>query len=267
MPRRDPWYPFPASGPLPADGIASSKQRGAMAETWWSKRFVDVLESYGLGGRMERGRRYARKGQVLDLEVHAGALAAHVQGSRQEPYVVTVMFRPPTAAQWATITEAMTGKVAFAAHLLSGELPAELEDVFAGAGVALFPRTWADLRADCTCPDWGDPCKHTAAVLYLFADQLDADPWLLLRWRGRTREDILGRLAVAGAGERDDEIAPWWPFAGGSMPSIEAPAPADAALVDPDRPDAVLDSLEPPPVDVRGTPLRDLLGPAYDALR
>ena len=42
------------------------------AASWWSRRFVDVLESYGLGSRMQRGRRYARAGQVLSFDVQAG---------------------------------------------------------------------------------------------------------------------------------------------------------------------------------------------------
>ncbi|HEX4976430.1 MAG TPA: hypothetical protein VFV40_01065, partial [Nocardioides sp.] len=79
MPRRrswdDPWNRYPESRPIPtADGIATSKQRGAMASTWWSKRFTDVLESYGLGTRMQRGRRYARAGQVLSIDVTPGLL-------------------------------------------------------------------------------------------------------------------------------------------------------------------------------------------------
>lgn len=60
----DPWQRFPPSVPLPVQGGgATSRQRGPMATMWWSRRFVEVLESYGLGARMQRGRRYARTGQ------------------------------------------------------------------------------------------------------------------------------------------------------------------------------------------------------------
>src|SRR3954449_5635080 len=203
MPRRrwdDPWQRYPASVPLPAEGgLATSRQRGAMAATWWSGRFVEVLESYGLGGRMQRGRRYARKGQVLSLQVDAGTMAAQVQGARRTPYLVTVALPAPTATQWSAIDAAMRAKVGFVARLLAGEVPPDLEDVFDAAGVALFPGRWEELRAKCSCPDWENPCKHIAAVLYVFADQLDTDPWLLLAWRGRTREQVLEPLR-GGAG-------------------------------------------------------------------
>jgi uncharacterized Zn finger protein len=266
----DPWQRYPASVPLPAEGgLATSRQRGAMAESWWSRRFVEVLESYGLGGRMQRGRRYARKGQVLSVHVDAGTLAAQVQGSRRTPYLVTVSLPAPAANQWAAIDAAMRAKVGFVARLLAGEVPADLEEVFHAAGVALFPGTWKQLRADCSCPDWENPCKHIAAVLYVFADQLDTDPWLLLAWRGRTREQILEPLrGAAGAGAAVDEVAPWWPFTGSAMPALgDLPARAgDAPPADPDHPDAVLDGLESLDVSAAGAPFREVIRVVYDRL-
>src|SRR3546814_20658368 len=94
MPRRswdDPWNRYPESRPIPTDdGIATRKQRGAMADTWWSKRFTGVLESSGLGARMQLGRRYDRSGQVLSVDVTPGLLVAHIHGSRTTTYVASV---------------------------------------------------------------------------------------------------------------------------------------------------------------------------------
>lgn len=272
MPRRrwdDPWQRYPASVPRPAEGgLATSRQRGPMAETWWSRRFVEVLESYGLGTRMQRGRRYARTGQVLSLEVQTAVIAAQVQGSRRTPYLVTLTLAEPTVTQWKAIDKAMAAKVGFVAQLLAGEVSPDLEEVFSAAGVPLFPATWQDLRAGCSCPDWENPCKHIAAVLYVLADQLDTDPWLLLRWRGRGRDEILELFSgSSGAGPAPDEIALWWPFAPGPLPPLP-PASATSIIqpIDPDTPDAVLDRLETPDITVAGRPLRDVLRPAYDQL-
>ena len=269
MPRRrwdDPWQRYPASVPLPAeDGLATSKQRGSMAETWWSRRFVDALESYGLGARMQRGRRYARSGQVLTLEVRTAVIAAQVQGSRRTPYLVTVSLPEPGATQWTKIESAMAAKIGFVAQLLAGEVPPDLESAFATAGVALFPGAWREVRADCSCPDWENPCKHIAAVLYVFADQLDADPWLLLRWRGRTREELVGPLQKLANNDRaPEEIAPWWPFPAGALPRLtDAHPPAPSLLMDPEQPDAVLDQLEELDVVVAGVPFREVIRAAY----
>ncbi|HET9093378.1 MAG TPA: hypothetical protein VFN50_13285, partial [Acidimicrobiales bacterium] len=42
--------------------------------------------------------------------------------------------------------------------------------------------------------DWADPCKHSAAVCYLVADALDADPFGILLLRGRSRAEVLAGL-------------------------------------------------------------------------
>jgi len=177
----NPWPSYAESKPIPVtDGIATSSKRGAMAESWWSQKFVDVLDQYGLGARMQRGRRYARSGQIVSFEVEAGRLVAQVQGSRSRPYEVNIDATAVTAAQWAKVDAALSSSVRFAARLLAGEVPPELVEVFADAGVSLLPVRWADLSAWCSCPDSANPCKHIAATLYVFADLLDADPWLLL---------------------------------------------------------------------------------------
>lgn len=281
----DPWRRFPESKPIAVEGgLATSKQRGAMASTWWSKRFVEVLEGYGLGARMQRGRRYARSGQVVSFEVRPGQLLAQVQGSRATPYLATVDATPPTEAQWAALDEALASRVVFVARLLAGEVPEELEEAFETAGVDLFPRRWRDVRARCTCPDAANPCKHIAAALYLFADRLDADPWLLLAWRGRSREQVLAPLTSRGpesAVDVDDpagSVAPWWPLdptasdgldsgSGALDTTGDAPDPVELRRGGaPEVADAVLQRLEDLPVEVQGRAVTDLLGPAYVAI-
>jgi hypothetical protein len=264
--RNDPWRPngwddFPPSKPIAVDdGIATRRQRGDMATTWWSNRLVALLDSYGLGGRMQRGRRYARQGQLASFHVEPGVVHADVQGSRPTPYSVTVAFTPLTDAQWDDVQRAIESTLRFAARLLAGEVPAELEEVFAAAGVALLPARWRDLRASCSCPDHENPCKHIAAVLYVLADRLDDDPWLLLSWRGRSRGDLLAHL---GAATPTVEIAPWWPLVPGGA------RPVDDGRADPwtdADPDAVLARLGPSAITVRGAPVDDLLRAAYRAL-
>ncbi len=270
MPRSwdDPWRSYPASKPIKVDhGIASRKQRGDMAATWWSKRFVTVLEGFGLGARMQRGRRYARAGQVVSVEVSAGLIAAQVQGSRPTPYLVLIRSAPPTPMQWRKVDDAFRSRVGLVAQLLAGEVPPELEEVFGAARVDLFPSRWGDVDARCNCPDWENPCKHLAAALYVFADQLDDDPWLLLAWRGRSRDDLLDtlRLTSSTAGEPDDDVAPWWPLRPGAGVDLGRPAGASSGVA-PDPPDRVLLRLGPLDVTAFSGSAVEALGPAYTAM-
>jgi uncharacterized Zn finger protein len=149
---------------------------------------------------MERGRRYARGGRVTDLVVKAGRLEARVQGSRATPYRVSVRSEAASKAQWRSLELLFATRLGWAAQLLAGEVPANLEAAFAEAGVALFPRRWEDLQVRCGCPDDAEPCKHIAAVLYVFAQQLDGDPWLLLAWHGRDRQTLLQALQQGAPG-------------------------------------------------------------------
>ncbi|WP_422773893.1 SWIM zinc finger family protein [Plantactinospora sp. WMMC1484] len=175
-------------------GLRARSARGAIGRSWWSRRFLDVLESFALGTRLTRGRSYARAGQVLSLEVAPGEVTAVVQGSRPKPYRVSIRFRPFAERLWARIETQLAAQALFSARLLAGELPPELEELFAEAGAPLFPAGIDELAQRCDCPDFAVPCKHLAATFYLLAEAFDADPFQLLRWRGRDREQLLARL-------------------------------------------------------------------------
>jgi uncharacterized Zn finger protein len=268
---------FAPGPPIPVDGgIRARSKRGSIGEQWWSRRFIDVLESLGMTGRMQRGRRYARTGQVMDLRLAPGQVSATVQGSRPAPYQVRIRVLPLTTAQWQRVESALARQALFRARLLAGEMPAEIEDVFAGCGTPLFPRSARDLEMRCSCPDWEIPCKHLAAVCYLLAEQFDADPSRILQLRGRDREQLLAALRQPG--ESAGQPA-------GPRPVVDVAARALAECLDGfwtcglsqarlralpatpvTPPGLLLRVFEPPPVVVSGRDLADLLGPAYQWL-
>ncbi|MFI7217000.1 hypothetical protein [Micromonospora maritima] len=191
--------------PLPVEGgLRARSTRGAIGQSWWSRRFLEVLESFALGSRLTRGRAYARRGQVLRLDVSPGEVTAQVQGSRPKPYPVRIGLAAYPEEVWRRIEAQLAGQAFFSARLLAGDLPAELEGVFAEAGAPLFPARVGELAQRCGCPDFAVPCKHLAATFYLLAEAFDADPFQLLHWRGRSRADLLARLrALRGAHPAD----------------------------------------------------------------
>ncbi|MBX6748938.1 MAG: SWIM zinc finger family protein [Micromonosporaceae bacterium] len=178
-------------------GIRAQSTRGDIGESWWSKRFISVLESFsGLGGRLARGRNYARAGQVLSLTIEPGTVHARVQGSVDPPYRVQIGLSTYDDPTWTRIEQAMAAQALFAARLLAGEMPPPIEEAFSAAGAPLFPTSAADLRMSCSCPDATVPCKHIAATFYLLAEAFDADPFQILHWRGRDRATLLANLRV-----------------------------------------------------------------------
>jgi uncharacterized Zn finger protein len=196
MSRWDYWDHFyEPTQPRPVkNGLRTKSQRGKIGETWWSKRWIGVLESFGMGARLGRGRSYARQGQVVSLDIEKGIVVAKVQGSRARPYSVEIKLKPLSEKDWGKVTDAMASQAVFAARLLSGEMPQNIEDAFGEAKVSLFPTSIKDLSTDCSCPDWANPCKHIAAVYYLLAEQFDEDPFLIFKLRGQTKEEIIAIL-------------------------------------------------------------------------
>ncbi|MEU8313116.1 SWIM zinc finger family protein [Micromonospora sp. NPDC048887] len=267
-------------------GLRARSTRGAIGHSWWSRRFVEVLESFALGSRLTRGRAYARRGQVLRLDVSPGTVTAEVQGSRPRPYPVRIGLAAYPEKTWRRIEAELAGQAFFSARLLAGDLPAELEELFAEAGAPLFPADVDELDQRCGCPDFAVPCKHLAATFYLLAEAFDADPFHLLHWRGRSRADLLDRLRTlrgahpGSAGTGGTDRAGGADGIGGAaralagLPAVEPDDELDrfwlAPVALPDRPptlatgpELLLRQLGPPGAAVGGPGLAERLRRAY----
>ncbi len=161
---------------------------------WWVQRWLELLDSYRFKKRLERGRNYAREGNVLSIDFTEAQAFAKVQGSDVEPYQVSLALESFTDEDWDFIIETMSQKALYSAQLLAGEMPDNIEEVFTANGLSLFPFTLSDVRSRCSCPDKANPCKHIAAVYYQLGDRFSEDPFVIFQLRGRTREQILERL-------------------------------------------------------------------------
>ena len=178
---------------------------------WWVERWLELLDSYRFKKRLERGRNYAREGNVLSIEFTERQVFAKVQGSEAEPYQVALSLepfpdenqervikmmsqKPFTNEDWDCIIQTMSEKAIYTAQLLAGEMPANIEEVFTANGLSLFPYVLSDVRSRCSCPDKANPCKHIAAVYYQLGDRFSEDPFVIFQLRGRTKEQILEAL-------------------------------------------------------------------------
>ncbi len=262
-----PWYPYypPPSAPRPVeDGIKARSKRGKIGEQWWSQQFIEALEGMGNASRLQRGKRYARKGQVIDMVVGEGGVQAKVQGSAARPYRVTIRFHSLTDAEWNRVFDIMSEQAIFAAQLLSGVVPQGIEEVFTGAGVSLFPLARKDITTDCSCPDWENPCKHIAAVYYLLAERFDEDPFLIFALRGRSRDDVVAALRERRTVEAEEPVAP--PSADRFWQADDALDGFSISIIGGARGEgAALRALGKPPFTVRKGDLGAILAPAYPA--
>jgi uncharacterized Zn finger protein len=194
------WPSYQSTRPIDVDGIKAKSRSGEFVQNWWATRWIEALKALMDSARLSRGRAYARRGQVLDIVLKPGKITARVQGSRPSPYKVTISLKPLKDTQWEAIFDALAAQAIFAAQLLNGEMPPDIEQVFDAINVPLFPASKQDLETDCSCPDWANPCKHIAAVYYLLGEQFDGDPFLLLKLRGREKDEISEALRRRRAG-------------------------------------------------------------------
>lgn len=254
--------------------------------TWWSQRFLESLESVMAGRLAALGRSYARRGQVLNLEIGAGVVAATLEGGREDPYVVRLRMPVVPPEDWDRIVGSLVARAGYAARMLAGELPSGVEEVFAEHGASLLPAPHARLVTECTCPEWENPCPHIAAVCYVLAGELDRQPFSLFAWRGMGRDELLAALrsrrrqlagATAdgddpGSGELDrardergddpldldviDLYEPFW-VAGHELALVRV-EPQEAEVAS-----AALRLAPRKTIRVRGGDLVDVLAPAY----
>ncbi|MBI2924570.1 MAG: SWIM zinc finger family protein [Verrucomicrobia bacterium] len=242
---------FQPSRPREAKGgIKAQSKQGQFGASWWAKRWLAVLESFDIGARLQRGRSYARRGQVLDIHIETGRVKAKVQGSRPQPYAVEIKVKTLSKAEGDKLGKALSRQAIFAAKLLAGEMPQDIEQAFADAGLSLFPQKLDDLDTDCSCPDWSNPCKHIAAVYYLVGEEFDRDPFLIFKLRGVDREKLVALL-----GEEAGETATKRPKQGASEetePPALAPEPLNPTSPNfwqaGDLPAGWLGEVRPPPL-------------------
>lgn len=180
--------------------------RAAPGHTWWGRAWVDALEQRARldPNRLPRGRDYARSGSVGELVLAPGEVSAPVQGRKSAPYQVRIRVRRFADDEWDRVLEAISAQLGHAAAMLDGELPPEVAADIAAVGLDLLPGP-GEVGPRCNCPDDADPCKHSAAVCYLVADALDADPFTVLLLRGKTRGEVLAGLR---ARRRDARTGP-----------------------------------------------------------
>jgi uncharacterized Zn finger protein len=267
IPVRLPSIPLKAVG-----GIKALAENGQFGRNWWARRWIKAMERLMDGRRLSRGQDYASQGQVLSMGEIKNGVAATVQGSRIKPYRVTIQVMPLKTEEWERALDVLASQAVFAAKLLAGEMPENIEEAFQSAKLSLFPERPGDLVTQCSCPDWANPCKHVAAAHYILGDRFDEDPFLLFRMRGRSQEQVLEGLRVHRGGTADEVV---------SSVAEESTTPLDSNLnsfwesgdelsgfsVQIKMPKVVLPILKRlgQPEIIRTFLLEDELGPAYES--
>jgi uncharacterized Zn finger protein len=242
--------------------------RAAPPESGWAFRFLARLASFGWDEALVDGRAAALAGAVVSFEVAKEGVRAEVRradGRREETRVGLRPF-PPAALRKAL--SAMASRARFAADLLAGRIPDDVEAAFSGTGRTLLPAKADEVAVSCTC-DAPLPCVHAGAAAVLLGDALAENPFFVFLLRGLPREDLLRGLQRArtrpsptgpgrapsesGESRRPEEPPEPLPAAVLERPELfyrpgEPAAALRAVFAPPEHPEAVLTRLGPPPL-------------------
>ena len=139
------------------------QRKSTFGQTWWGQQWIKVLEGLDQSGRLARGRTYANNGSVQSIAFEENKIAARVKGTSPRPYKIAFKIEPLSSSDKARLVSLIADNPLYLTQLLNRQLPSELYSDCQRKGIALFPRSWAAFHSDCSCPDWGDPCKHRAA--------------------------------------------------------------------------------------------------------
>jgi uncharacterized Zn finger protein len=169
------WYYEKRKKPKAAPG-ATRKNYGV---TWWGKQWLQVFENIDFNNRLPRGKTYANNGLVYDLAIKGNTITAKVEGSMNKPYKVTIQVPAFTKVAQSNLIRSITDNPLFLAKLLNREIPPELNDACEQQNIHIFPKSWHEMNGSCSCYDWAIPCKHMAAVVFLVANEIDKNPFVV----------------------------------------------------------------------------------------
>jgi uncharacterized Zn finger protein len=241
--------------------------RAKPPESGWAFRFLARLASLGWDDALQEGRAVALSGAVTTLEIGRAGALADVRAADGHLEETSLSLLPLSAAARRRFLKAMAARARFAAHLLAGRLPDDVEGAFQGSGQTLLPADGGDVVFRCTCAEVPGPCAHAGALAVLIGDRLQDDPILLFLLRGVPREELLEGLQRARTRpERGPGLDAAGPAATRNATELPEPLPRHvlerpelfyrpgepvAALrgsyAPPDHPEAVLTRLGPPP--------------------
>jgi uncharacterized Zn finger protein len=174
---------------------------------WWARAWLRSCEELAADPEdLRDGEVLARSGRVGAVVVISGMASAVVDPGADDAVMAQVKVAPLTDDEWEVVVRVLAGRSGHAAALEAGQLPGDLVDATDETGVELLPGA-AQVETACECGAWAQPCRHALALAVLLGWALDADPWVLMLLRGRTREALLDALLDAGS-DRVDASAP-----------------------------------------------------------
>jgi uncharacterized Zn finger protein len=143
---------------------------------------------------LHAARALSRAGAIGGITVDRGEVVAACF-DRTDVWSVSATVPELDPVSRRAFVEVVAGESGHLASLVAGDLPYRLVEQAEESGVELLPYG-GELAASCPCGAWVDPCVHALAVMLQVAWLVDGDPWVLLRLRGLSPDELHAELAT-----------------------------------------------------------------------
>ncbi|MDL2717623.1 MAG: hypothetical protein PT977_07705 [Acidobacteriota bacterium] len=171
--------------------------RAKPPESGWAFRFLARLAALGWEDALVAGRAVALSNAVTSLEIGRAGARADIKTADGHLEETSLSLLPLGTVAKRRVLKAMAARARFAAHLLAGRLPEDVEGAFQGTGRTLLPVDAGEVVFRCSCAEVPGPCAHAGALAVLLGDRLQDDPFLVFLLRGVSKEELLDGLQRA----------------------------------------------------------------------
>lgn len=164
----------------------------------WGAAWQRLLAGEGWVEDLSAGKRQVLESCVRGLDVRPGVIEGSVVAGQKKPQRVQLRLNSLTQADWARLVRQVIddGNEAGAVTALESQtVPVALIDAADRHGMPLVPRRLVSIVAACTCGGARLPCDHVIAVHLALARKLDAEPLVLLAFRGGKTTELLELFA------------------------------------------------------------------------
>jgi len=156
--------------------------RKAYGTTLWGSKFLKSIELETDSGRLSRGKTYANTGKIYGVVLKPNSITAKVKGNYSPFYTTSLNFKQFPRGDIKVILKFIEDNPFVLADIINGKLPLDLLEFCKENEIDLF----GGFDMSCNCFDYYGTyaCKHIAALYYILTNEIDKNPFILLKLRG-----------------------------------------------------------------------------------
>jgi len=165
-----------------------------LGESWWTSEFLNMMRPGKDTSQLVKGRKLAERGHVIIKGLYPGGVETVVLEAVGGSHHAAVWISD-LEEDWEVVYRIFAANQDHYSKLLSGYYCKELDEMLNEAGIHIIPASLEDLDYRCDCESDHHTCSHIVATYLALGNQVNADPLILFKLRGKTRDEIVSGVS------------------------------------------------------------------------